>query len=59
MCGGKPRVDLGKCIRCFCCQELCPSKAVKIKRLPQALSSVLRIVFFLLSMLSARLHPKP
>ncbi len=59
MCGGKPRVDLAKCIRCFCCQELCPSKAVKIKRLPQALSSVLRIVFFLASILSARLHPKP
>jgi uncharacterized protein (DUF362 family)/ferredoxin len=59
MCGGKPRADLEKCIRCFCCQELCPSKAVKIKRLPQALSSVLRIVFFLASMLSARLHPKP
>jgi uncharacterized protein (DUF362 family)/Pyruvate/2-oxoacid:ferredoxin oxidoreductase delta subunit len=59
MCGGKPRADLEKCIRCFCCQELCPSKAVKIKRLPQALSSVLRIVFFFASMLSARLHPKP
>lgn len=58
MCDGKPRVNLEKCIRCFCCQELCPSKAVKIKRLPQALSSVLRIVFFLASMLSARMHPK-
>ena len=58
MCGGKPRVDLQRCIRCFCCQELCPSKAVKIKRLPQALSSVLRIVFFLASMLSARMDSK-
>ena len=58
MCGGKPRADLEKCIRCFCCQELCPSRAVKIKRLPQALSSVLRIVFFLASMLWARTHGK-
>jgi uncharacterized protein (DUF362 family)/Pyruvate/2-oxoacid:ferredoxin oxidoreductase delta subunit len=58
MCGGKPRMDLEKCIRCFCCQELCPSKAVKIKRLPQALSSVLRIVFFLASMLWTRTHGK-
>jgi len=29
---GKPRVDLGKCIRCFCCQELCYHKAVGIYR---------------------------
>lgn len=28
----KPEVDLDKCIRCFCCQELCPSKAVHIRR---------------------------
>ncbi|MCK4261176.1 MAG: DUF362 domain-containing protein [Halanaerobiales bacterium] len=24
--------DLDKCIRCFCCQELCPKQAVNIKR---------------------------
>ncbi len=29
---GKPEVDLEGCIRCFCCQELCPVKAVKIHR---------------------------
>ncbi|WP_026487363.1 DUF362 domain-containing protein [Caldanaerobius polysaccharolyticus] len=28
----KPHVDLEKCIRCFCCQELCPYKAVEIKQ---------------------------
>ncbi|MCX8129275.1 MAG: DUF362 domain-containing protein [Clostridia bacterium] len=28
----RPRVDLSGCIRCFCCQELCPAKAVNIKR---------------------------
>ncbi len=28
----RPRVDLDRCIRCFCCQELCPEKAVKINR---------------------------
>lgn len=27
-----PKADLSKCIRCFCCQELCPEKAVIIKR---------------------------
>lgn len=25
-----PSVDLDACIRCFCCQELCPQQAVKI-----------------------------
>lgn len=30
--GKIPRSDLEKCIRCFCCQELCPQKAVRIKR---------------------------
>ncbi len=29
---GRPRVDLEKCIRCFCCQELCYNKAVEIYR---------------------------
>ncbi|WP_253666489.1 4Fe-4S binding protein [Thermoanaerobacterium thermosaccharolyticum] len=28
----KPTVDLKTCIRCFCCQELCPHKAVSIKK---------------------------
>lgn len=28
----KPYVDIDKCIRCFCCQELCPKKAVDIHR---------------------------
>ena len=26
----RPIVDLDKCIRCFCCQELCPHHSVKI-----------------------------
>jgi len=28
----KPYVNLKKCIRCFCCQELCTEKAVSVKR---------------------------
>lgn len=32
MVGNKPVVDLKTCIRCFCCQELCPHKAVSIKK---------------------------
>ena len=28
----KPYADIHKCIRCFCCQELCPKKAVDIHR---------------------------
>lgn len=31
-----PEIDLNKCIRCFCCQELCPRKAVDIKKSPLA-----------------------
>jgi len=27
-----PEVDLNNCIRCFCCQELCPHKAVRVRR---------------------------
>ena len=27
-------IDHGKCIRCFCCQELCPFGAIKIRRNP-------------------------
>lgn len=29
---GKPVPDLSRCIRCFCCHELCPKKAVSIKK---------------------------
>lgn len=28
----RPVADLSRCIRCFCCQELCPYHAVEIKR---------------------------
>ena len=28
----KAQVNLDGCIRCFCCQELCPFKAVRIKK---------------------------
>jgi len=27
-----PSINLEKCIRCYCCQELCPQKAIVIKR---------------------------
>jgi len=27
----RPEADLKGCIRCYCCHELCPSKAVEIK----------------------------
>lgn len=29
---GKPYLDIQKCIRCFCCHELCDYNAVQIKR---------------------------
>lgn len=29
---GRPQVDLAKCIRCFCCHELCPNGAIEIKK---------------------------
>lgn len=32
--GEKAEINYGKCIRCFCCQELCPFEAIKIKRNP-------------------------
>lgn len=28
----RPQVDLQSCIRCFCCHELCPHKAVDIRK---------------------------
>jgi uncharacterized protein (DUF362 family)/Pyruvate/2-oxoacid:ferredoxin oxidoreductase delta subunit len=27
---GKPHIDYGRCIRCFCCQELCPERAMAV-----------------------------
>lgn len=30
----RPEVDLKKCIRCFCCQELCPKTDIDVRRLP-------------------------
>ena len=30
----KPQVDLTACIRCFCCQELCPKTDIEVKRSP-------------------------
>jgi formate hydrogenlyase subunit 6/NADH:ubiquinone oxidoreductase subunit I len=25
-----PRYDYKKCIRCYCCQEMCPAKAITV-----------------------------
>ena len=30
----RPRVDVSRCIRCYCCQELCPKTDVRIRRIP-------------------------
>lgn len=30
----RPRADLKKCVRCFCCQELCPKTDVAVRRNP-------------------------
>lgn len=30
--GGRAKVDRSKCIRCFCCQEFCPTGAMKVHR---------------------------
>lgn len=30
----RPRVDMQRCIRCFCCQELCPKTDVNVYRNP-------------------------
>jgi formate hydrogenlyase subunit 6/NADH:ubiquinone oxidoreductase subunit I len=38
---GKPEVDIDRCIRCFCCHELCVYNAVEIKR-PWWLKLILR-----------------
>ena len=29
---GKARIDRRRCVRCFCCQEFCPTGAMKVKR---------------------------
>lgn len=34
--GGVPRYSYGQCIRCFCCQESCPHKAIEILPAPLA-----------------------
>jgi formate hydrogenlyase subunit 6/NADH:ubiquinone oxidoreductase subunit I len=26
-----PEVNTGKCITCFCCQEICPSRAIALR----------------------------
>ena len=26
-----PQVDADKCIACFCCQEMCPEKAITLQ----------------------------
>ena len=30
--GGRARIDRQACIRCFCCQEFCPTGAMKVQR---------------------------
>ncbi len=40
--GGPARIDLGPCLRCFCCHEVCPRGAIKVKR-----SRVLRLLNWL------------
>jgi len=30
----RPQVDLNACIRCYCCQELCPKTDIEVKRNP-------------------------
>ena len=32
MVDGKATFDIDKCIRCFCCQELCPFHLIKVRR---------------------------
>ncbi|MCL2708536.1 MAG: 4Fe-4S binding protein, partial [Defluviitaleaceae bacterium] len=39
--GSKAKIDYKTCIRCYCCQELCPQKSVGIKRPP--LSYLMRL----------------
>ena len=30
----RPQVDVNQCIRCYCCQELCPKTDVEVRRNP-------------------------
>jgi len=30
--GGVPSIDYKKCIQCFCCHELCPHKAIDLRK---------------------------
>jgi uncharacterized protein (DUF362 family) len=32
MVEGRPTFDYGECIRCYCCQELCPPQVIALKR---------------------------
>ena len=32
VCTTQPTFDYGKCIRCYCCQELCPNDAIKLQQ---------------------------
>jgi uncharacterized protein (DUF362 family)/Pyruvate/2-oxoacid:ferredoxin oxidoreductase delta subunit len=48
-----PRYDYGICIRCYCCQEMCPSGAISIKN---PLLRILLPCFAFASRLIARLH---
>ncbi len=40
--GGWPRIDRDRCIRCYCCHELCPHQAMKL-RAPGFLGRWLRL----------------
>ena len=31
MCDNLPQVDPDTCITCFCCQEICPEKAITLR----------------------------
>ena len=32
--GGKAKIGYAKCIRCFCCHEMCPVRAIDIRSVP-------------------------
>ncbi len=49
----KPHADLEGCIRCFCCQELCPSKAVEIKRPARFIRPFMYILQFMTAAVAA------
>ena len=29
---GRIRIDYGRCIRCYCCQEVCPADAIQFSK---------------------------